>query len=957
MRILKKSKLLPSIVRHVDFRIPIFLLSTLIVYFYLSAENLRINQWIKQTTRFSDSLSSLENVTNLFLLNTLSKKNVFPFPSSDYRRGLLIQGRAVLSTMQDNASFLSPEDRRLLARTEGLFETLRKNFRHNSSTDSLIRSDRKLVLLFTRLSDRSSETRILLFRKTLLLGLVKGILLLTVLLGGGFFFYQKMSNSRKTSRQNRLYRALSRVDRLILSLPGIEVLLSETCRIVVEEGGVSLARFISRDAGSSKGLVLSQFGHASKDFESSKLSSDPGVPEGKGLWGETIRTSGPVIWNNIEEKIEDPWIRELYRRSDLFSGAGFPVYREGSLFGALLVHSGEPDFFDASLVDLVKTLVENLSFAIDNRDREDERLRREAEYTHLSLFDPLTDLPNRRLFQDRTDQAIERYRRRKEPFVLGILDLDGFKMINDRLGHPAGDRLLTLVAERLNGILRSSDTLARLGGDEFGLLLTGLEESGKSILYDRIIRSLSLPFSLGEESIEIGGSLGLTAVPPDNGDAETLLKHADIALYQVKDQGKKSWRTFLPSMAVTLQDHYKIQKELAASLREKRFVFHYQPQVELRSGKVVGVEALLRWEHPEKGLQETKNFLKPLEDSEAVIDIERWGLDEILRQSDFWIRQGLHLRIRMNVACRTLLSGKFPDDLRSAFGRYPNVSPSCLELDISDTKLFRDIRNIKDVVDDCRKIGVSLSITNLGSEQGSLATIQTLGIDCITIPRNFVQNLEKSPNDMAIVASLITSARLLLVDAIGEGIETEQEGLLLLQWGCQIGQGNIISPPLPPDKIPAWLARYRNFPSWQEWKSPPWGLMDYSLLMAKGAAHVFYANFLTSIEVPGEIRPEWNDSHHCMQGRWIDGDGQNIYGSTPEFRNYRDAHEHLHVLVREAIGARDRGDMTRLAMLKEEIRLTNQSLILHLENLHHMGTLSTAKNSPGFPPQDTPPTT
>ena len=953
LRILKDVVRLFSVLRHIGLRMPALLLVLLSVYFSLSAETFRLNQGITQTTRFSDSLSSLENVTNLYLLNTFSPKIVFPFPAVSYRQGLLIQGQAVLRTMQDNDSFLSTEDRLLLDKTRALFDRLRENFVNTMSVESLVREDRQLVLLFARLSGRSSESRILLLQKLLLLNFLRGSLLLAVLGGGGFFFFRKMGTFHKTSRQNRFYQAISRIDRLILSLPDIETLLSETCRIVVEEGGVSLARFIARNDDTPKGRLLAKFGHASKEFDRFNVSSDPSRPEGNGLWGTTIRSESPVIWNTIVENLEEEELRALYLQSGIASSAGFPVHRGGILFGALLVHSGEPFFFDPDLVELIGTLVENLSFAIDNRDRENERLRREREYTHLSLFDPLTNLPNRRLFQDRAGQAIERYRRGRETFVLGILDLDGFKQVNDRLGHPAGDRLLSLVSERLQGVLRATDTLARLGGDEFGLLLTALDKNGSADLFDRIIRSFSNPFSLGEETVTIGASLGATIVTPDDGDFEALLKHADIALYQVKEHGKNNWRTFSPDMAQSLEEHHRTQVELAVSLKENGFTYHYQPQAELRSGRIVGVEALLRWNHPERGLQEAGTFMQTLEDCETILEVERRGLDEILLQSRTWAKQGFSPRIRMNISCRNLLSGKFPDTLRTAFGRYPDVSPSILELDISDTKLFRDIRKVKAVVDTCRTIGVSLSLGNIGTEQSSLATMQTLGVDRITIPRSFVRNLGKSANDMAIIASLITSARLMLVDAIGEGIETEREGLLLLQWGCQVGQGIAISPPKPPDHIPEWVRSFRNYPSWSEWKAPPWGLTDYSLLMAKEAAHVFYANFLAGIEIPGESRPEWIDPHRCMQGRWIDGDGETIYGRTPEFHRYRKMHEHLHALVREALAARDNADRIRLDFLKEQIRKANKILIKQIERLQYMGVLGTVNNPPGSPPKDT----
>lgn len=907
------------------------------LYLLLSLENIRINRKIAQTIRFSDSLSSLEKVDDLFILNTLSPANVFPFPSSAYRIGLFAQGKAVLSTIKDNDSFLTGKERNRLTELGIIFDQLRRYFSKKPSIIGIGTLDRRLTLLSSELAGWSDSTRQTLVRQSLLLGLSRDIVILASSVGIGFFLFRRNRIFHKTSRLNQFYQALSRIDRLILTLPEMESLLSETCRIVVEEGGVSIANFIPASPLAENRHVGTHFGKATEEFIRFAPSSDPSAPEGRGLWGETVRSGSPVYWNEIQDRMEEGPILDIYRQNGIQSGAGFPVFRGGNLFGVFVVHSDDKHFFGPELMDLIGMLIENISFSIDNRDREEERKNREEEVTRLSFFDPLTNLPNRRLFQDRIHQAIERHLRTKERFGVGILDLDGFKQVNDRLGHPTGDALLVSVAIRLQGILRGMDTLARLGGDEFGIIFAGLEkEKGATLLFERVIASLALPFELGEERVTIGGSIGITMVPPDDGNDESLLKHADIAMYQVKENGKNGWEIFRPSMTEALENTHRIKQQLAEALQKNQFSLQYQPQVEMGSGTLTGVEALLRWNHPERGLVDSKQFIEVLEGCTLVIDVERWVLEQILCQIEYWSKKEISPKVRMNIGARHLLSGTFIEDLKQAFSRHPGVSPRSLELDITETRLFREIKEVKAVFDGCRSFGVSVSIGNIGTEHGSLSYMQSLGIDQVTIDRSFVRNLPKSPKGMAIAASLITSAQLMLIDVIGEGIETEEEGILLLQWGCRIGQGFAIAPPMSPEKLPEWAGEYRPFDSWTRWEHRPWEPKDYPWLMAREAARVFYENFLEGIDKPGETRVEWTDSHRCLQGRWIDGDGGKRYGHTPDFKQYMEMHEHLHALVREALLARDTEDESRLLALKQSIKEANRDLISKIEQFQTM---------------------
>jgi predicted signal transduction protein with EAL and GGDEF domain len=286
-------------------------------------------------------------------------------------------------------------------------------------------------------------------------------------------------------------------------------------------------------------------------------------------------------------------------------------------------------------------------------------------------------------------------------------------------------------------VLRGTDTLARLGGDEFGILFSDLEGEKEAAIFDRVISSLALPIPLGKEFATVGGSLGITIIPPDEGGDESLIKHADLAMYMVKEHGKNGWEVFQPMMSRSLENAHRVKEELTKAFQEKRFSIHYQPQVEMTSGKIEGLEALLRWDHPDRGQLKSEEFIGILEGCDLVVDLGRWVLEEILSHIPLWAEHNLHPRVRMNVGSRHLLSGTFIEDLRSAFSRHPDIPPQSLELDISETRSFQEIRKVKAIFNECRRFGVAITISHVGTDHGSLSYIQTLGIDRVSIDQQF----------------------------------------------------------------------------------------------------------------------------------------------------------------------------------------------------------------------------
>ncbi|MBK5965055.1 hypothetical protein CCR95_13405 [Thiocystis minor] len=443
----------------------------------------------------------------------------------------------------------------------------------------------------------------------------------------------------------------------------------------------------------------------------------------------------------------------------------------------------------------------------------------EARFEHLAHYDPLTMLPNRLLLADRLHQAMAQTQRRRQRLALAYLDLDGFKAINDRHGHDAGDQLLVALSHRMQQTLREGDTLARLGGDEFVALLVDLEDRDASIpLLNRLLAAAAAPVTLGDHVVQLSASVGVAFYPqPDEVDADQLLRQADQAMYQAKLTGKNRYHVFDVEKDHRARSKHESLERIRRALIAREFVLYYQPKVNLRSGEVIGVEALIRWQHPERGLLLPQTFLPAIEDDPLAVTLGEWVIESALTQMDRWRASGLDLPVSVNVGARQLQQVDFVARLGAILVAHPGVTPSSLALEILETSAMQDLARVSKVVADCHALGVSCTLDDFGVGYSSLTYLKHLAVTVLKIDRSFVGDMLDNPDDLAIIESILGLAAAFRRQAIAEGVETLEQGERLLQLGCELAQGYRIAHPLPAHELPGWVAAWRSDPCWSEW--------------------------------------------------------------------------------------------------------------------------------------------
>jgi diguanylate cyclase (GGDEF)-like protein/PAS domain S-box-containing protein len=440
----------------------------------------------------------------------------------------------------------------------------------------------------------------------------------------------------------------------------------------------------------------------------------------------------------------------------------------------------------------------------------------EQELEHLAHFDALTGLPNRLLLADRLQQGMTQAHRRGQILALAYLDLDGFKAINDCHGHQTGDQLLIAVAARMKQALREGDTLARLGGDEFVAVLVDLEGVTPSVqMLTRLLTAAAQPVQVGDALLQVSASLGVTFFPQaDDVDADQLLRQADQAMYLAKQAGKNRYHVFDAEMDRSVRGHHESVEHIRLALRSREFVLHYQPKVNMRTGAVIGVEALIRWQHPQRGLLPPAEFLPVIEDHPLAIGIGEWVLDSALAQVALWQAAGLTLPVSVNVGARQLQKDNFVQRLGSILAAHPDVSPSSLELEILETSALEDMTHVSSVIEACQKLGVSFALDDFGTGYSSLTYLKRLPVNLLKIDQSFVRGMLDDPNDLAILEGVIGLALAFQRAVIAEGVETAEHGAMLLQLGCELAQGYGIARPMPAHSIAAWAASWRIDPTW-----------------------------------------------------------------------------------------------------------------------------------------------
>ncbi|RDD93951.1 EAL domain-containing protein [Acidovorax sp. BoFeN1] len=435
----------------------------------------------------------------------------------------------------------------------------------------------------------------------------------------------------------------------------------------------------------------------------------------------------------------------------------------------------------------------------------------------LAHYDALTGLPNRVLLAQRLQDGMSQARARGTQLGVAYLDLDGFKPINDRLGHGAGDRLLVVVAGRLSRALRPQDCVARLGGDEFVILMPGLnsQTDGERLL-GRVMESISSPYTLDTERVAVTASIGYTVFPCDDADADTLLRHADQAMYAAKQAGRNRFHQFDAAQERAQREHHEQGLLLSEALTQAQFVLFLQPKVVMQTGQVVGAEALARWQHPERGLLPPGAFLPLLDGTALEIVFGQWVVEAALAQLERLQEAGLHMPVSINISARHLQHPGFGAWIVQCLARYPGVAPSRVELEITESAALYDLAAVADTLAGLRALGLSVALDDFGTGYSSLTYLRRLPMDTLKIDQSFVQGMLDDTGDRAIVQGVIGLARSFAYQVIAEGVETIEQGLLLLQLGCANGQGYCIARPMPIDAFIDWARRWQPPPQWQQ---------------------------------------------------------------------------------------------------------------------------------------------
>jgi len=421
----------------------------------------------------------------------------------------------------------------------------------------------------------------------------------------------------------------------------------------------------------------------------------------------------------------------------------------------------------------------------------------EANFTHLARHDALTNLPNRLLISDRMEQAIGQARRYERRAALLFLDLDNFKTINDSLGHDAGDELLKEVARRLQGAVREMDTVSRQGGDEFLIVLTDVPDlDAISAVANHVLSAMTQPFSLKGMQIVTSVSIGVALYPEDGDDFAALLKHADLAMYQAKAEGRNAFRFFDARMNADILERLNLDLGLREALSQQQFVLHYQPIVDIHSGRLLAAEALIRWQHPQRGMVGPDKFIPVAESSGLIVEIGEWVLNEACRQMMVWRAAGLPaFVVSVNLSSVQFRRGNLEALVAAALQRY-GLPAECLELELTESLLLQDSERFIDTLYRLKALGVKLSIDDFGTGYSNLSYLQRFRVDKLKIDQSFVRKLQDSPEDRAIVTAIIQMAESLHLLTIGEGIEDDSTRQVLAELGCDQGQGYWFSRPL-----------------------------------------------------------------------------------------------------------------------------------------------------------------
>lgn len=559
-----------------------------------------------------------------------------------------------------------------------------------------------------------------------------------------------------------------------------------------------------------------------------------------------------------------------------------------------------------------------------------------AKMDQLAHFDGLTELPNRGLFTKRLEQAILSAKQGNELLALAFLDMDGFKTTNDLHGRIVGDQLLLQIAQRLKQVTRAGDTLARLGGDEFGLFLTGLTNmDALERAIARILALCSAPYRVADQTLQLSASLGVTVFPLDSADAETLLRHADQAMYQAKQAGGNGYHLFDAPLDQAVHSRRQLIERLGQAIANDELELHYQPKVNLRSGQVIGLEALLRWRHPELGLLLPDAFLPHAEQSEVIDSLGEKVIRMALQQATEWRASGLSISISVNIGAHQLQRADFLDGLKACLAEYPALPPGTLELEILESAAIGNTRHVRQLIESCREMGIHFALDDFGTGYASLTYLREIPADVLKIDQSFIHDILDSADALTLVEGAIGLATAFRRVIVAEGVENAEQGVLLMRLGCDIAQGNGIAAAMPASQIPAWVAAYRPDPQWVLWADTRWEMSDFPLLVAQYDHLKWVKRLMLFVEGASLTLSEAElvDHRSCRFGHWYYGHGTIRYGHLPEFKALEPIHHEVHRIGPEIVALRSERGAEQARQRFRDLLVLKDKILLHLTAL------------------------
>ena len=613
---------------------------------------------------------------------------------------------------------------------------------------------------------------------------------------------ERKEQQKRIARLSRIHAVLSGTNSAIVRIRDRNEMFQEACRIAVTEGEFRAAWIGTIDLQTQEGTVVAWSSVNDGYINKLSLTARADTPYSDRPACRAVREMRPVITNDISA---EPGLTSL--SADLIkhghrSAAAFPLVAGKGAVAVLVLHAAEVGFFDEEELKLLNELVGDIAFNL-------QYIEKEEKLNYLAYYDALTGLPNSTLFKDRLTQFVHAATRNAGRVAAIIVNLDRFRYLNDSLGRHSGDALLKLVGKRLVEVLREPFSVARTGADTFALAVAGLrhEDDVVDLLRDRVFPALGEPFEINGTEIRVSAKAGVVLYPGDGSDAEILLRNAEAALKQAKSSGEK-YLFYTPEMNARVAEKLALETKLRRALDREEFVLHYQPKVDMASGRLCGLEALIRWNDPDTGLVPPAKFIPLLEETGLILEVGTWAMRRALEDARGWRTEGVAPpRVAVNVSALQLQQANFVDSVQQVVRAYGEGDCE-LDLEITESLVMRDIETTMGKLAMLREIGVQIAIDDFGTGYSSLGYLAKLPVNALKIDRSFIAGLTTGPESAAIVSTIITLANSLGLSVIAEGVETDGQADILRRLKCDEMQGYLFSKPLPPEEIGAFLRRW-----------------------------------------------------------------------------------------------------------------------------------------------------